>query len=127
MCANETIVDIIEHGYKIPFYTVPNEVFLKNNKSSLDNSDFVENEIEKLLRLGCITETSSKPKVINPLTVAKNKNKSRLVLDCRHINPHLHKFRFKYEDASVASQMFKKGDYCFTYDLRSAYHHIEIF
>ncbi|VDH98891.1 Hypothetical predicted protein [Mytilus galloprovincialis] len=35
--------------------------------------------------------------------------------------------RFKYEDASVASQMFKKGDYCFTYDLRSAYHHVEIF
>ena len=81
----------------------------------------------KLIELGCIKEFSCKPKVVNPLTVANNKNKLRLVLDCRHINPHLHKFRFKYEDASVASQMFKKGDYCFTYDLRSAYHHIEIF
>ncbi|XP_071153679.1 uncharacterized protein [Mytilus edulis] len=44
-----------------------------------------------------------------------------------NLNPRLYKFRFKYEDASVASQMFKKGDYCFTYDLRSAYHHVEIF
>ncbi|VDI24508.1 Hypothetical predicted protein [Mytilus galloprovincialis] len=120
ICANETVIDIIEHGYKIPFHTEPSEVFLNNNKSSLENSDFVENEILKLIELGCIKEFSCKPKVVNPLTVANNKNKLRLVLDCRHINPHLHKFRFKYEDASVASQMFKKGDYCFTYDLRSA-------
>ena len=65
--------------------------------------------------------------MVNPLTVAKNKDKCRLVLDCRHINPHLHKFKFKYEDAVEASHMFEKGDLLFTYDLRSAYHHLEIF
>ncbi|VDI38391.1 Hypothetical predicted protein [Mytilus galloprovincialis] len=124
--ANETVIDIIEHEYKIPFHTEPSEVFLNNNKSFLENSDFVENEILKLIELGCIKEFPCKPKVVNPLTVANNKNKLRLVLDCRHINPYLHKFRFKYEDASVASQLFKKGDYCFT-DLRSAYHHVELF
>jgi hypothetical protein len=48
--------------------------------------------------------------VVNPLTVAKNRNKLRLVLDCRHINPHLHKFKLKYEDATEVSHMFEKGD-----------------
>ncbi|VDI71134.1 Hypothetical predicted protein [Mytilus galloprovincialis] len=81
----------------------------------------------KLISRGCISQVPELPKVVNPLTVAGNKEKFRLVLDCRHINPHLHKFRFKYEDAVEASHMFEKGDYLFTYDLRSAYHHIEIF
>jgi hypothetical protein len=31
------------------------------------------------------------------------------------------------KDATEASHMFEKGDLLFTYDLRSAYHHFEIF
>ena len=125
--ANDHVLGIIKDGYKIPFLTEPEECILKNNKSALDHSEFVESEISKLNHIGCITEVHVLPKVVNPLTVAENRNKLRLVLDCRHINPHLHKFRFKYEDATEASHMFEKGDLLFTYDLRSAYHHLEIF
>ena len=65
---------------------------------------------------------------VNPLTVALNKsNKPRLVLDCRHINPHLHKYRFKYEDGKVVREVFDVGDFIFSSDVRSAYHHIDIF
>ena len=65
---------------------------------------------------------------VNPLTVAFNKSgKPRLVLDCRHINPHLHKYKFKYEDDKVAREMFDVGDFIFSYVLRYAYHHIDIF
>jgi hypothetical protein len=39
---------------------------------------------------GCISRVELKPHVVNPLTVAGNKTKLRLVLDCRHINPHLY-------------------------------------
>ena len=52
--------------------------------------------------------------------------KHRLVLDTRHINPQLFKCRYKYEDASTARVIFNKGIFCFSYDLKSAYHHIEI-
>ena len=66
--------------------------------------------------------------IVNPLMVAFSKSsKPRLVLDCIHINPHLHKYRFKYEDGKVAREMFDVGDFIFSYDLKSAYHHIEIF
>ncbi|XP_060081899.1 uncharacterized protein LOC132561188 [Ylistrum balloti] len=124
----EVVQSIIERGYKIPFHEIPPRVSLSNNKTAKDNPDFVVGEITKLLRLGCVSEVSSEPAVINPLTVAFNQSgKPRLVLDCRHINPFLHKFKFKYDDARVARDVFQPGDFLFTFDLKSAYHHIEIF
>ncbi|XP_071149234.1 uncharacterized protein [Mytilus edulis] len=125
--ANDHVLGVIKNGYKLPFYTVPSICFLKNNRSALDNPEFVHSEIEKLISLGCVSKVDLIPKVVNPLTVAKNKDKLRLVLDARHVNPHLHKFRFMYEDASDAANLFNKQDYLFSYDLKSAYHHIEIF
>ena len=68
------------------------------------------------------------PHVVNPLTVTLNKNgKKRLVLDCRHINPDLFKYKCSFENHSVARQIFSQDDYLFTFDIRSAYHHCMIF
>ena len=58
-----------------------------------------------------------------------NLNKSgkpRLVLDCRHINECIHDFSFRMEDVKVAREIFQKGDFLFSFDLKLAYHHIEI-
>ncbi|XP_052067195.1 uncharacterized protein LOC127706578, partial [Mytilus californianus] len=120
------IIDVIENGNKLPLKTEPEVKHLKNNRSSLNNAKFVVEEIDKLLQKRCISEIYSKPTVVNPLTVAFNKNKPRLVLDCRHLNPHLFKFRYKYEDTKIARDLFQKGDYLFSFDIRSAYHHLEI-
>jgi hypothetical protein len=101
---------------------------LKNNKSALDNDGFVSAEIKKLLTKSCISEVKHTPSVVNPLTVAFNRaKKPRLVLDCRHINLDLFKFKYCYEDQSVARHLFKKGDYLFSFDIRGAYHHVMIF
>ena len=65
---------------------------------------------------------------MNPLTVAYNRSgKPRLVLDCRHINPCLHLFKIKFEDINIAQNLFDKGSFVFTFDLKGAYHHIDIF
>ncbi|XP_033732588.1 uncharacterized protein LOC117322003 [Pecten maximus] len=122
------VLAIIREGYRIPFRDVPPFAILNNNKSARENPEFVQSEIQKLLRLKCISEVASAPDVVNPLTVAYNKaDKPRLVLDCRHINLFLHKFKFKYEDVKVARDMMEVGDFMYTFDLKSAYHHIEIF
>ena len=64
---------------------------------------------------------------MNPLTIAENKTgKQRLVLDCRHLNKHLFQFKFKYENSEVAMVLFEEGDFMFSFDLKSAYHHIMI-
>ena len=119
---------MIDYGYKIPFKELPENFHAKNNKSARDNHEFVTKEIQKLVSKKCISEVAEKPKIINPLTVAYNKNgKPRLVLDCRHINEKLHKFKFKYEDMQVARKMLEKGAYVFGFDIRGAYNHIDIF
>ncbi|XP_072166403.1 uncharacterized protein [Diadema setosum] len=124
--ASREILDIIENGYKLPLHTLPDSKELRNNRSALNHGMFVEEEIGRLLEKGCVTEVKTRPTVVNPLTVSENKDKCRLVLDCRHINPHLFKQKFKYEDTSVAKDVFEEGDHVFTFDLKSAYHHVEI-
>ena len=82
---NRYILDVIQNGYKMPLFTTPKPVELSNNKSALENAEFVDQEIEKLLGKNCIEMVSSKPRVVNPLTVAGNKTKQRLVLDARQV------------------------------------------
>jgi hypothetical protein len=102
------ILQVIEMGYGIPFKEIPKIVVLRNNKSAI-NVDFVKNEITKLLEKGCISEVAEAPFVVNPLTVAYSRsNKPHLVLDCRHINTCIHQFKFKFEDGSVARELFAK-------------------
>ncbi|MCG8049356.1 MAG: hypothetical protein N0E48_27825, partial [Candidatus Thiodiazotropha endolucinida] len=125
--ASDQVLDIISNGYKLPFKDLPEPVLLPNNKSARDNPNFVSNEIQALIEKGCVSEVSDIPLVVNPLTVAYNKvGKPRLVLDCRHINPHLFKYKCCFENHSVARGLFEMGDFLFTFDLKSAYHHVMI-
>ena len=65
--------------------------------------------------------------IINPLSVSTcSSGKQRLILDLRHVNCFIYKQKFKCEDLSVATHIFDKG-YLFKFDLKSGYHHIEIF
>ena len=125
---NSYIIDVISNGYKLPFKSTPDQVDLKNNRSAKDNPVFVESEIASLTQKGVVSEVFNKPHVVNPLTVACGKSgKLRLVLDCRHINPHLHLFKTKFEDIHVAESMFDLDSYIYTFDLKGAYHHVDIF
>ena len=125
--SNSYILDTIANGYRLPLLAVPEDAFLKNNKSALDNSDFVTTEIQKLLQTGALVQVQDKPTVVNALTVATNAaGKHRLVLDLRTINPLLLVPSYKYEDVQTASAYFKKDSVMATFDLKSGYHHVSI-
>ena len=67
------------------------------------------------------------PVVCSPLSVVvSNGGKKRLVIDLRYLNGYLLKDSFKYEDLRIAMLMFQKGDYLFSFDLKSGYHHVDI-
>lgn len=57
----------------------------------------------------------------------RGKGKKRLVLDLRHVNPHLYKYKFKCEDITTAQQLLGKSYYLYTFYIKSAYHHVKIF
>ncbi|XP_062621080.1 uncharacterized protein LOC134282689 [Saccostrea cucullata] len=122
------ILDTIEFGYKIPFYSLPQARFSKNNKSALQEDEFVRGAIEDLLDNGLISEEHEVPFVTNPLSVSVNSGgKRRLILDLREVNKHVWKQSVKYDDLRTALLYVNKNSWCFKFDITSAYHHIDIF
>jgi len=78
----------------------------------------VETSIDELLSLGCISEVSAEPEIVNPLSVSISKSgKKRLILDLRHINKCFFKNKFRSEDISIVKEILNPGDFMFSFDL----------
>ena len=125
LCAPEFVLDTIRRGHRLPFAEYPPSCFLANNRSAFQHPDFVTQTISELLANDCIVEHSVSPFCVNPLSVAEGK-KLRLVIDLRHVNSFLVRFKFKYEDLRSLSQVLEEGQWFFTWDLKSGYHHVDI-
>lgn len=109
-----SVLSVITEGYKLPLLTIPESCILANNKSAIDNACFVTKALEDLIAANCVS-------IVNPLTVSvRAKGKKRLVLDLRHVNPHLFKCKFKCEDISTAQQHLGEGYYLYTFDIKNA-------
>ena len=123
--AHDDILQVIEHGYKLPLLTAPPPAHFKNNYSALNNYDFV---IIILISKLLVVETFAAPEIINPLSVSiQSSGKKRLILDLRYINHHIWKHTIIFDDCSIALQYFIGGCFMFSFDLKSGYHHIDIF
>ena len=121
-------LNVISQGYKIPFFELPTPFFKANNASALSNSSFVSKAVNELLHANLVEEIFCVPNIVNPLSVStRSSGKQRLILDLRHVNSFIFKQKFKCEDLSVAIQIFDKGFHLFKFDLKSGYHHMEIF
>jgi hypothetical protein len=88
----------------------------------------VNDAINELLLQRCIEEIEKRPPIINPLSVSiQSSGKKRLILDLRHVNQFAYKQKFKCEDIKTFIQLIDKEYYMFKFDLKSAYHHVEIY
>ena len=117
---SDFILNMIQSGYKIPFHTTPDPYYFDNRSSALRRKSFVEFQIRELLENGCISDVPDCPEFINPLHVAvQPSGKERLILDLSHLNNFIVKTRVKYEDLKTVLQLLKKGDYVFSFDLKS--------
>ena len=124
--ANSFVLDVIENGYKIPFYSCPPKMMLKNNKSALSNAEFVVEAIADLFKRGLVVKCNSLPRA-NPLSVSVQSNgKKMLILDLSLVNKHIWKVSVKYEDMKVAFMYLNKNDWMVKWDIHSAYHHVSI-
>ncbi|XP_062618634.1 uncharacterized protein LOC134280240 [Saccostrea cucullata] len=75
--ASDFVIDTINNGYVVPFQTAPSPMKFKNNKSALENVEFVNSSISDLLESGCIEKVSFQPFVVSPLSVAVNKGSGK--------------------------------------------------
>ena len=122
------VLDIIIGGYKIPFITAPPPCKLRNNASARKEPDFVTEAVLGLLHDNRVEELDAAPEIINPLSVSvQNTGKKRLILDLRHINLHVFKQKFNCEGLHTIMDIFSRNCFVFSFDLKSGYHHVDIF
>lgn len=115
------VLNVIKEGYKLPLLTLPESRILANNESTTYNAKFVTKALEGLLAANCVSVVNIQPWVVNPPTVSvRAVGEKRLVLDLRHVNPHLFQYKFKCEDTSTAQHLLGEGYYLYTYDIKSA-------
>ena len=101
---------------------------MKNNKSSIEHSNFVDTAIVELLKGGLVKELWNRPHVVNPLPVSINdKGKERLILDLRHVTKQVVLNKIKFENWTTLKQYVTKGCFGLVFDLKSGYLHIYIF
>ena len=121
-------MSVIRNGYKIPFIDFPPTKVFPNNASALKEKDFVSEAISDLLVTRCVGVLDYPPAIVNPLSVSiQSSGKKRLIIDLRNVNLYIFKQKFKCEDLKVALKVLSKGFYLFKFDLKSGYHHVEIF
>jgi len=125
--ANDSIINIISEGYKIPFISNPKPCLIKNNKSSFNSKEFVEKAIQELLETDRIKQVSEAPYCVNPLSVATQRNgKKRLILDVSEVNKHVYKEKIKFDDWRTMSDYIESNQYMYKFDIKQGYHHIDI-
>ena len=121
------VLDTVRNGYILPFYSLPTPYSRPNQRTALLEREFVNGAVSELQNGGYIEEAKEPPVVCSPLSVVMNGvGKKRLVVNLRHVNGFLWKQKFKYEDIRVAMAMFEKGEWMFSFDLKSGYHHVDV-
>ena len=127
--ANDTVLNIIQEGYRLPFLETPDTARFSNNKSAINNSKFVENSIKEMLATGTILERDHPPRIVNPLSVSiDSSGKKRLILDLGYVNMHLVKDKIKFDDwKCFENYLLANKGYLLKFDLKNGYHHIDIF
>ena len=70
--ANTVVTSMIKESYKTHFTYTPQKAYFKNNKSALQNSDFVKDSIKDLLANKLLKETNNIPRIVISLSVAEN-------------------------------------------------------
>lgn len=125
--ANRSILETVKNGYKIPFISNPTYKISNNNKTALDNKEFVSKTLQDLLKSGSVLEVPFVPIVVNPLSVnTRASGKQRLILDLRHVNEFILKEHVKFEDWREFHKLIQPGGFLFKFDLKKGYHHVDI-
>lgn len=111
------ILSVVEFGYRLPFVSPPIAFRFPNNRSAVQFQTFVDSEIDQLISKNAVEISSTPPVCVNPLSVAQNTEKLRLILDCSFLNKKLAKFRFKIDDISCVLSYFHSNCYMAKLDL----------
>ena len=124
--APEPILRTLREGHFSHFHSEVPVYEKRNNRSFYDNEEFAVQAVNSLIEKGKVEVLSHKPHIVNPLSVAVQRTKLRLILDCSFLNGYIEVPRFKYEDVIEGLNYFRKGCSMFKWDLKDGYHQLLI-
>ena len=112
--ASDTVLNWIVNGIKFEFLKTPNSFNFKNKQFTVDENNFVREEIKRLLDAGYIKHCEN-DSYISGLTCAPKKTGGyRLIINLRHLNSFCKSNSHKIEDIRNVEKIIKPKDY-FTY------------
>lgn len=125
---NSYALEWVEEGFSFRWKNgfAPPRYRATNHASATDNPEVVDAAVAKLLASKAIEPVAEQPHVVCPIGVVEQNGKHRLIWDGRYTNEHLFFPSFKYEDLKVLPDWMERGDYMFTLDLSSGYHHVDV-
>ena len=116
--ANDTVLNVIQEGYRSPFLETPDTARISNNKSAINNFKFVENSIKEMLATGTVLERDYPRELIL----------CQCLLDLGYVNMHLYKGKIKFDDWKGFENYLQTNEgSLFKFDFKNGYHHIGIF
>lgn len=135
--ASSVIMAWITTGYQLPFRdgVVPDfgGQWSENSRGVTGPSKFgsrevfVDTAVTSLLANGAIAECKQEfLQLISPLNVIEQGEKLRLIHNLSYLNSFLEFGKFRFEDLRDVPQIFELGDWVFSIDLMSAYHHVPL-
>ncbi|CAI7805384.1 unnamed protein product [Closterium sp. NIES-54] len=112
----------------MPWELIPPAPFQRDNYAGAQiHAQFTKQAISELLESGAAALAPAAQTVcISPLNVVVQREKCRLILDLRQVNLHLRIPKFKYEGLNRVAEIALVGDWMFSIDLKSGYHHVDI-
>ncbi|CAI5473187.1 unnamed protein product [Closterium sp. Yama58-4] len=128
-CESSLILSVISNGYWLPWKALPPPSFRDKNHAGVErHNEFTRSAISDLLSSGAAAIAVGPNAVVctSPLNVVEQRDKCRLILDLRKVNQHLFIPKFKYEGLVRVAELAQPGDWMFSIDLKSGYHHIDI-
>lgn len=119
------VLRYIEHGFAPEFNERGRpEAFDETSGVRLteDELRFLDTQVEKMLREGCIRQSLTKPHCVSPVfCVPKGEDTFRKIFDLRRFNEHIPPEKFKLETLDSKRDLIRRGDWCVGLDLTSAF------
>ncbi|CAI7870568.1 unnamed protein product [Closterium sp. NIES-53] len=127
-CPCSLVLSVIPKGYWLPWSHGPPQPFHnRNHVGANTHATFTRTAIQELIESGAaVAMPATQLTCISPLYMVEQKDKCRHILDLSNVNANLIVPKFKYEGLTRVADLTRVGDWMFSIDLKSGYHHIDI-
>lgn len=125
--SNPVILDWIQNGVKLPFYSYPNAFEETNRQFNAKEIEFLDKEITSLLRADVIQISHNRPHCVSRISVVpKKKDSFRLIVDLQQLNLSCVPKSIVYENIEDVAKSISVDDQLVTIDIKNGFYHVPV-